>query len=239
MRKLQIILVLLVAGILVAGCGFMPMILARIQDYTSMNQIQYEQVNSVELAFVEDEPSLPLLEKLNILKFAGSIEIDANETNMSEAEAKAAFLNALQPFLDSGVIPVSLDNMEIWIYPQVAYNREDPREFMTVWTLDIVSHAEPYQSLGAVLDDETGKILSISYTSYTEEAYERPDSAEEHLLLLAQVYFDGLGIQPINEEDWYNTEATKELLHVFDTPDHGLLIIGFSLHSEGFFTYFA
>lgn len=157
-------------GCLVALCLAAPSVLAYCYDRVALNVIETEVIEPIELGVTS---GLSLSEKL-ILTQSGSLLDSGGEQRAMTADAvtetAAAALSTILSGMD--VTVPSLTNPRV--QPALLINPQDPRQSLSVWNLIFENGAQYGQLL---LDDESGKLLSLNLYTYARNIYSVSDAA--------------------------------------------------------------
>lgn len=241
MRKLKTMLVLLIAGCIIAACAALPLIVSAFHDSGTMGQAHYEQVPAVQLQ-IRDEQNTPAMAGLAMMyRMDGAIEISDNMTSMTHEEVEARSLSILQEYIDAGIV----DAFEPCFYEVrcvMGQVMEDPSLNRIFWIVTIVSpDDESFAEVGLAIDDENGYLLGINY------AREQPISETQRQKLLpvfADFYFGSLGIPEYGDfattdlEDQYIGDNACGVRYRFGDVVYGEVNVDLYVYEYGFYTEF-
>lgn len=236
MRKLRTVLVLLLAAALLAALAAMPKIVAAVQDGSIMGRAQFEQVRSVQLEIRQNIPSLGKLALMG--KMDGVIEIPEESASLSAEEAQKLAYSVLDSYIAKGL----MEPFEHWTYearPLLASG--DPELSGIFWDVVIVGDPEVFYCVQVAIDDETGKLLRINFTSnYLIQESEQ----EEFLYDFADLYFNGLDISEYGQfatddlEEEYVGDNGVAVRYCFGDLVYGEINVDLHVYNYGFYTEF-
>lgn len=190
--------VLMLTAIVILLCALLPRVMGGIQDKQAMNRVGYSQSAQVQLEIQRD---MTPLGKLSLLcRMEGVLEVPEDFAEMTVEEAEGAALDALQPYVDAGLIP----EFSVWhieAEPLLILTPEEVDLAGLVWAVTILEDEEAVMHVSLDLDDATGKLLRLNYT------YEYWDKTDLHgtLARFEEVYFAGLAVED------YENFATEDL----------------------------
>lgn len=156
-------------GCLVALCLAAPSVFAYCYDRVTLDVVQTESIEPIELGVTS---GLSLAEKL-LLAQSGSLLDSGGEQRVLTADAiPEAAGEALTTILSGVGAPVpALTNPRV--RPALLINPQDPRQSLSVWNLIFENGAQYGQLL---LDDESGKLLSLNLYTYARSTYSVADA---------------------------------------------------------------
>ena len=201
MRKVKYAaLILLAAALMILGAR-LPWIAARVQDEALLGKVFHRDMETLRLSLRPEETAPeqePLTDtaRLALLK-ASKIDIGEDQAEMTPEEARQAAAAALEPYIESEVIPGDVGTWACSLSPLLCYSPQDPALFNILWqvSLDRGDHA---QYLLLSIDDGTGQLLEMSYQG---EAGIYPDP--EH-------YYTALTLSRLYKESFDCTTTAEE-----------------------------
>lgn len=202
LRKMKTLLLILLAAALLAACAALPAVAAAVQDRSAVNHSGFSGLKSVKLELHEKDETLPMLGKLACLRNMASVNIAPIQASMTEEEAIAAAEAAMVLYEEAGIFQW-LDLTCLSAVPKLSMDPEDASEFIMYWTVTFVGETDGGPSLLLDVDDDTGKILCISYAVYG--SYTMDDVWERNAGILdafTDIYFSQLGL----------TEAAQQVI---------------------------
>ncbi len=196
MKKLYTPIVLILAlGIVILG-AFLPKMAGSWQDSSDKNQEGLAVVSNVQLD-TDSDSGTTIRAKLALLGgYQDSIELPVSMASMSEGDVFRVVQETIEVYQRSGLIPP----MQKEIGPRdltatVSLIRWDTTagEGTIFWNVSV--QIQDRHQLSLVVDDETERILVVSYYDFMAEEGAWQDSAQldARLIALAEPYLDGLG----------------------------------------------
>ncbi len=145
--------------ILAAAAGFgLPWVLLHFGDEQQLGRIEQEEVSPMEIT---DQPVLTIVEKIRLMKRASSNSMILEKgRNYSRETIAGKISEELQALADLGIpgIPEGTADADILAEPVFMMDVEGENSFI-VWNAELYSES---WSADLSVDDETGKILSLS-----------------------------------------------------------------------------
>lgn len=160
MHKLKIACLILLAILLTAVGGLLPVAATRMQDITTANVVRYEDIEALRLRLEEEAPSMSYQEKIFLMMHGEAAEIRDESTQIKEKEIIEAIYSALTPYMEI-FFGKSLDNDYMQYAPVMAYDGADPSRHAYYWYVNMSLDASSKDYISLILDDETGKLLAI------------------------------------------------------------------------------
>lgn len=238
MNKLKLTLALLFTALLLTAGSGLPRIIALLQDQSSLGQPLYENVPSVQLQIQKDVPTLGKLAMID--RMSNTIDISSDVANMTEVQVLEAFHAALEPYISSGLIPdLTPWNPESRVL--LAQVRDMPELSGIFWNAVVSGPEKDYYHIDLAIDDETGKVLRISFTS---ENWDCGMLQEDVLGLFAEIYFSALEVPDYHDfatdelSRSYIGENTSATRFRFVTPDYSQVTVDLIVWEHGFYTSF-
>lgn len=243
MGKVKSVLAILLTAFLLIGGGLLPVAATRLQDKTTTNVVQYENIEALQLRLEEEALSMSYQEKMFLLMHGEGLEITDEKTKIKEERIMEAVYGALMPYMDL-FLGGSFDNDHIEYYPVMVYDASDPSRYVYYWHVILSLDMSFEDTVSLVLDDETGKALAVELIDpemNIEEAY-----LPELQYTLAAAYFTDLEIEPVAEwplavekyDGMGSSLAATEYAFIDDM--HGVEInVQIGVRPDGFFIYLA
>lgn len=198
MSKMRKSLILALTLLCICLMAFLPRLTGWFQDLRSENAVRYEQSAQVRLEIQQD---MPLLGKLSLLgRMEGVLEVPEAMAKMTVEEAEQAAVDALQPYMEAGLIP----EFEVWYVearPHLIQTGETADLTGLIWAATVLADDEGVLNVSLDIDDATRKLLRLRF-SYE---YWAPTDLPGSLSRLGEVYFAGLGMED------YEQFATDDL----------------------------
>lgn len=196
MGKLKNAVVILLTIILLVGCGLLPYAAAGFQDQTATNAVKYESIEALQLKLEEEQPDIGVCEKLRLLMHGVGTEVTSEMTELTGGEILETMDTQLQPFADMGVLAGDLSNDYLEYSPGMCYEETAPTVYNYYWEVSMSLDVSEYDSVRAVLDDNTGKLLAIEVIDPNLDIPEKALQELEHLI--SEYYFQNLGLTPVD-----------------------------------------
>lgn len=248
MRKVKNAFLILLAALLVAAGGLLPMAAARLQDKATIGTAKYEDIEVLQLK-MEEEPGLSFYEKIQLITAGIGVEVTDETMKMTGAQVLEAVYAGLQAYVDIGFLVEDLSNDYLEFYPIMVYDENDPSVFNYYWHVSMSLDVSQNDFISLILDDETGKILAIELKD--PEMYIEAPYLTELEYQISSVYFNDLEIVPAAEMpvdaegilDGYANELQEpgdsHVLIRYQCVDvrYGEINIEICVHSNGFYIF--
>ena len=244
MRKVKNAALILLALLLTAAGGLLPMGAARMQDGLTANTVQYGDIEALQLKLEEAALSMSYMEKLLLIRQGTGMEIDDENTRLKESQVLEAVYAGLMPYMEL-FLGGSIDNDHIEYYPVAVYDEADPSRYACYWYVSMSLDTSFEDVLTVVLDDETGTVLAVDLIDpemHIEETY-----LEKLQYTLADIYFTQLDMYP--SAQWPIAAEAEEYLAtgrslvaagcLFTDPAYGEVGVQIGVRTDGFYIYLA
>ena len=193
MTKVKNALAFLLVFLLAAVGAVIPVVTARVQDSLTAGQVQYADVDSLQLTLEERRQQLDMLEKMHLILSGTGVEVTSEVTKMNGAQMLEAMYAQMEPYSAFGLF-VQPDNDYLEFYPVMVYNEADPQQYAFYWHVNMSFDAGEGDSLTVIMDDETGKLLALEYI---DPSMQNPAKALwEFQDAIQAMYFGNLGLTP-------------------------------------------
>lgn len=206
MKKTRNWMIVAMTAVCIGLIALLPGIVGWYQDRLARNQVSYEQSAQVQLEIREN---MSVLGKLSLLgRMEGVLEVPEAFTEMTVEEAEQAALEALQPYVDAGLIP----EFTVWhieAQPLLIRTAEAADLAGLVWAVTILEDDEGVMHMSLDIDDATGKLLRLNYTYEYWGKTDLPGT----LAQFAETYFAGLALED------YRSFATEDLQNKYIGDD--------------------
>ena len=238
MAKLKgFVAVILTLALITAGACF-PKAVSMLLDWRNNGSAAVNPISSIRFEIAKDIPTLGKLALLS--KLDSSIDLPEYKATMSPEEVMDAVYEGIQPYVDAQLIVYS--EQEVEMHPSMLFQADGNQDLQgIVWFVNISGDPSNFTYLQLLIDDETGKILTISYT------YEEPDAAlvgTEAMIVFAEIYFNGLGIPEYTEyivpdlEYAYVGDDANAIRYRFADAVYGDVNVDLYVHGHGFYMDF-
>lgn len=235
MRKVKNACLILLAVLLVAAGGLLPMGAARIQDETTANVAQYADIEALQLKLEEEKP-VNFYQKLALIVNGSGSEVKPDMMRILKNEVLETAYAALQPYVE--IYGVSFADKGVEFYPTTVWDEIDPDTVNGYWHVYLPLKESKNGHVSVILDDETGKILAIELLDL---AMDIPEEYLQGLLAdVCAVYLNTLEITPVAEwpvetAEWED-KGEKQIGAHFQFIDvhYGEANVEIRVHSDGF-----
>ena len=222
MQKLKTALLILLTMMLLVLGAALPKIAAAAQDGATVNNSGSSPIRSVALELSQDKP-LSLLEKAALLADGVFYSIAANDAAMTQEEVLTAIEGNLAPYYHADLVPYNWKDIQVKAAPYFVYGSNQDESSHIFWVVSIGWDSAALQScsLDLYVDDETGEILYIQYTSGSPLDVYDP---ETYVDIFCDAYFESLGMPDIldNPEAYGVKYILLEDLGPKETPHAGM-----------------
>ena len=241
MGKVKTVLAVLLTALLLVGGSLLPSAATHFQDQSTANAVQYENIEALQLKLEEEALSMTYQEKMFLLMHGAGMEVTDEKTNIKEEMVMEAAYAALMPYMEL-FFGGSFDNDYIEYYPVMVYDESDPSRYIYYWYVTLSLDMSMNDTVSAILDDETGKLLAIEMID--PEMYLEAKYLQKLQYTLASVYFADLGIEPVAEwplevEAYDDTGSSLAATNYqFVDALYGEVNVQIGVRPDGFYIYF-
>lgn len=234
MGKMRNSLILVLTLLCISLMAFLPRLTGWLQDRRTENKVHYEESAQVRLEIQQD---MPLLGKLSLLgRMEGVLEVPEAMAKMTAAEAEQAAVDALQPYLEAGLIP----EFEVWhieARPMLILTPEKVDLGGLLWSVFLLGDEEGVMNMSLDIDDATGTLLRLDYVNEFWGETDLSGSCSR----LGEVYFSGLGMEAYEQfatddlENQYIGDNTVGRRYRFADAVYGEVNLDLYVHRHGFY----
>ena len=241
MGKVKTFLAFLLTALLLVGGSLLPSAATHFQDQSTANAVQYENIEALQLKLEEEALSMTYQEKMFLLMHGAGMEVTDEKTNIKEEMVMEAAYAALMPYMEL-FFGGSFDNDYIEYYPVMVYDESDPSRYIYYWYVTLSLDMSMNDTVSAILDDETGKLLALEMIDpelMIEEKY-----LQKLQYTLAAIYLEDLGIEPVAEwplevEAYDDTGSSLAATNYqFVDALYGEVNVQIGVRPDGFYIYF-
>lgn len=250
MRRLRTFLILLLVVALIALFAVMPKLAAAVSDHFTNERPGSAPMQSVELALSSgkaDEPGY-MMRKLALEQRMSTIPIEPAQASMTAEDALAAAQDGMTAYMEA--------HMFEWFEytfcsaePYLGIDPDDKTNNSIFWSITFATQSDPYHYLFLHIDDETGKILYLSYETNGPDKYNYYYPENQRLMMegLVDAFFGPLNLTQRGEyenllgESVIEKELTDDVtcvVYTFDDAEYGTIHVAFHITPEGFHVYF-
>ena len=236
MHRLKAIFAVFLSMVLIAGLALLPKGIAGISDYLSNEKPGTASIHTVELSVYSDQTDEPgyMMRKLALEQRMNTIPIEAEQASMTEEEVLNAVLEDMVAYEDANVF----EWFEYTFFSAEPYLGMDPENQSNnsiFWGVQFTREEKPYQNLFLHIDDETGRILYLSYETYGPDAekYYEPENQRFMMNLTTDqmsMYKNFNGIEV--KENEIPDDATI-VSYTYDDAVYGAIHVTFHISPEG------
>ena len=176
-------------------CGMLPFFTAWGGDFVSKETITYHKMKTVQIY-----PEVNDIQKLYLLKSETFIPVSEKRCKLKKEDMGEIIENALAAYIDSNLIQGTLCDFSLECEPFRYYSVEDANLSSTIWVIRMELWDDLGQSIVVYLDDQDGKVLSLSYDCLNL-VYET-GTLSERVWVLSGIYLSYM--------DWMNTNVNEE-----------------------------
>ena len=246
MGRIKSILVILLTAALLVGGSLLPTAATRIQDKTTMNTVQYENIEALQLRLEEEALSMTYPEKMFLMMHGVGMDITDEDTRIKEKNLMEATYTAIAPYMDL-FLGGSFDCDYLEYYPVMVYDESDPSHYAYYWHVILSLDVSENDTVSVILDDETGKVIAIEMID-PGMALEL-DYLQKLQDALAGIYLEDLGIEPVaqwplaleNADVYGDYEAMGMTVaaaqYQFVTARYGDILVQIGVRTDGFYIY--
>ena len=250
MSRLKLSVTVLLTLALLVALALMPRAVAGITDLLADEKGGTASMQSVELAFPGDQTELPgyMMRKLALEQRMTSVPITAEQAAMTEDQVYAAAEAAMEIYVQAGLFEwfeVDFQSLQ----PYLGIDPNDKSNNTLFWGVDFTKQGDQYQDLFLHIDDETGKILYISYTTNAPDKFNYYYPENQHAMMesFVDAFFSPLNLADRSEYEGLLGESAVEqeltddvtcILYTFHDAQYGMMHIEFYITPSGFHVYF-
>lgn len=222
-----LILLLLTAAVIAAGAR-LPAIAG---DWMSRDDtVSYADITPVELEF-GDRAALSPLKKMYLVGQFDGINVSERDTRMTSAQALEAAETVLAPYIDAGLVNWTGGNVDI-CQPKLLFDN-GTGWYGYFWIISKTGEELQANTLSLILDDETGRLVRISYSEDREEITDAGLDAK--LDALVRIYQESLDLgEPEFQKDTTTGYGIRSVM-VYWSDGELAQQAEFVAHSAGFY----
>lgn len=217
----------------------LPTIVAKVEDHLADETVYYNEMKSVQLL-----RELNDVEKLYLLKNDTSVSISEEDTNLKSANMFEVVEAALVTYIERGFIQGNLADFSMECEPRLYYSNTISNLSGIFWEIQMELSDEFGQNIYLHLDDQTGKLLLISYECLEPiyqnlylDIFTKKEKYINHLFADYQAGMDFFAYDRTygeNHEDYYDA---KQIIYTIGDVVYGEILIKFVLTDSGFSIY--
>lgn len=237
MAKLNgFIAVVLALALIIAGAYF-PKAISIYLDWRNNGNASSNPITSLRLEIDKDIPALGQLAILS--RLGSSIELNESKAKMTKEEVLDAVHEGIQPYVDSQLMVYS--EFQVNMHPSLIQSQTDQALQSIAWFVEITGEPTNYTFLQLIIDDETGRILMISFT---HENLEGILFGTEALSVFADIFFTSLGVDDYAQfvapdlEYAYVGDNANAIRYRFGDAVYGEVNVDLYVHDHGFYIEF-
>lgn len=221
--------------------GLFPVIVEKVEDHLVDDKVHYEEMKTLNMF-----RKLNDIQKAYLLAHGVKTEISKQRTSLKQEEMQEILTEALASYYGIGLIKSDVTEFNFQCTPFLYYSSTESNFSAVFWQVQMETVTEYGQHVLLYLDDETSKIMTISYEC-TEPVYDKGEF-ESYLRKLSSLYrscmdFEDVEdvlpeeINPIGIAEGYENQKNRykmELHWSVTDAIYGVLDISFILTNQGF-----
>lgn len=249
MRRIKAIFVILLSVMLIVGMALLPRGIAGISDMLANGKPGTVSMQTVELSVYShqtDEPGY-MMRKLALEQRITSIPIRPEQATLTEEEAIHAAMDGMMVYVEAKLFEW-FEYELVDAQPYLGVDPEDKSNNSIIWGVNFFKKGEPYNNLFLHVDDETGKIIFISYETYGEDQNRYYDPEDRRLMMEGFVdsFLGPLNLTQLSEYENLDPECVSEMLspkevsvrYTFEDAHYGIINLEFVIYPFGFYVIF-
>ena len=235
MKKVKIIFFVTITVILVVLCASLPKVTAMLVDKRLEEKTVYKAMYPIDMETKEGSTAFSMLEKLSIYTNGQSVSVKPANATKTEDEIKAAVESFLQQCQAAGIYQ-SFQPDSVTMSTKFVYDVADPSKSIVIWryyavkseaSKDSPVDGNELRTLDVIVDDDTGKILSVTFDHYgagyaIDGLWERNRS---RVTPLVELYFSQLDLLEKAEI----AEASMGKLYQYSETDMGVTEVYYTI----------
>lgn len=238
MNKRKTSAFLLLSLLLIAAFALLPRIVAQISDIQAVGKLNSAPMQSIELAFASEKENM--MRKLALEMRMTTIPIEPKQASMTEAEVIDAAKANMDAYAQVGLFEW-FDYTYCLVEPYLAIDSEQKNNISIIWGVTFSDQNDPYKYLFLHIDDETGKILYISYETADKKQYPLTDRTKQEQMLtgFVDVFFRPLALttenaQEASEIEWNLADDTVSTAFTLEDTKYGTICVQMYIMPVGF-----
>lgn len=249
MGKLKTGVVLLMAAMMIAVLAWMPQTVSGVSDIIGNKKPGTAPMQSVELALSSDRMEEPgyMMRKLALEHGMNTVPILPEQATLTEEEAIHAAMDGMMVYVEAKLFEW-FEYELVDAQPYLGVDPEDKSNNSIIWGVNFFKKGEPYNNLFLHVDDETGKIIFISYETYGEDQNRYYDPEDRRLMMEGFVdsFLGPLNLTQLSEYENLDSECVPEMLspkevsvrYTFEDAHYGIINLEFVIYPFGFYVIF-
>ena len=247
MRNIKAAIAVFLSLVLIAGMALLPKGIAGISDYLNDAKPGTASMDTVELTVYShqtDEPGY-MLRKLALYQNMTTLPISQDQAKMSEEEVLTAALDGMNPYVDAKIFEW-FEYAFFSAEPYLGVDPENQSNNSVFWGVQFTREEKPYRNLFLHIDDETGRILYLSYETYGPDAdkYSGPENQRLMMEPFVDAFFRPLKLTASEMSEYKNfigievneQETPDEVTivsYTYDDAVYGAVHVTFHISPEG------
>lgn len=243
MKKLTTPLILLLcAGLIFLGSR-LPHTVAAIQDDVDINQVYYAPISDVHLEFDEDGLTL---KQMMLAKIGAktNVPVPGKFCSRTQDNVMSIAQETINAYANAGLLPFDIHVNETMTdckaFLSYSYYTESSGVF---WDLVLCAPEWSDWNLTMTIDDQSGRVLEISFLYYQEEIYTTP--VDDYQNAFCELFLEELGPEFSLYDEAYRSKQTQSTPNGTDVqtfiewwdPDYDDVRLVLDLHPSGFSAY--
>lgn len=241
MKKYRNGILFLCIFLLIILGGMLPVITAKVEDLLVDDKVHYEEMKTLNMF-----QKLSDTQKAFLLSNGAMVEISEQQTSLKKEMMQEILITMLAPYYDIGLIKSDVTEFSIQCTPFLYYSSTKSNFSSVFWQIQMETVAEYGQHILLCLDDDTAKIMAISYEC-TEPVFTK-GYFDYYINKLSSLYLSHMNFEDItetipsddglygaeNEEINQKRKYKAELTWSFTDALYGGMELSFILTETGF-----
>lgn len=225
MHRLKAVIAVFLSMVLITGLALLPKGIAGISDYFSNEKPGTASIHTVELSVYSDQTDEPgyMMRKLALEQRMNTIPIEPEQASMTEEDVLNAALEGMVAYEDVNVFKW-FEYTFFSAEPYLGVDPENQNNNSIFWGVQFTREEKPYQNLFLHIDDETGRILYLSYETYGPDAdkYYEPENQRLMMEGFVDAFFRPLRLTASEMSEYKNFIGTE--ISEKETPDDATIV---------------
>lgn len=228
MRKMKYIIVSTVVILLIIIISALPFGISSFLDSTTHGQSHQSNIDTIQLNIISD---LTPIQKLRLVGQGGFTPVSNNQAVLTKDQVEQYAMINLERFALAGLIDyVNADWVISTCEPVLYYDVEKAERNNIFWKVQMESVTN--QSAELLIDDYTGEMYFINYSSNVESIDEDISTSKTNVEHFATCYLGDISVE-YSIVECFQSDSNGWMMTVVCSDDMGEIIIELSCSSEG------
>lgn len=157
MKLLKNIAIFVPTALIILFCGMLPTISGQVQD-----SLDGQNVTFAEMKTVQFSKEVTDFEKLFLMCYGDMVDVSDERTRFKERELEAHAKELLDPYVNAGLIPTSLEEFSFSASPRFLYMNDSSEISGIFWLVDM-KYDYSKENISMCIDDQDGDLMLVSY----------------------------------------------------------------------------